>query len=89
MAANVRPNIIDTDFTVDKMINIFSSKGLSVHDLVVLSGTLSFLIFKKERSFFKTNLQFSIYYGSQERTLLELRIVTRSTAGLSLIQKAT
>ncbi|XP_010472498.1 PREDICTED: peroxidase 18 [Camelina sativa] len=38
MAANVRPNIIDTDFTVDKMINIFSSKGLSIQDLVVLSG---------------------------------------------------
>ncbi|CAN8284185.1 unnamed protein product [Cochlearia groenlandica] len=38
MAANVRPNIIDTDFTVDKMINIFSSKGLSLQDLVVLSG---------------------------------------------------
>ncbi|KAJ4890666.1 Peroxidase 18 [Raphanus sativus] len=37
-AENVRPNIIDTDFTVDKMINIFSSKGLSVQDLVVLSG---------------------------------------------------
>lgn len=37
-AENVRPNIIDTDFTVDKMISIFSSKGLSVQDLVVLSG---------------------------------------------------
>lgn len=48
MAENVRPNIIDTDFTVDKMINIFSSKGLSVQDLVVLSGTLCFLIFNKE-----------------------------------------
>ncbi|CAH2061168.1 unnamed protein product [Thlaspi arvense] len=38
VAENVRPNIIDTDFTVDKMINVFSSKGLSVQDLVVLSG---------------------------------------------------
>ncbi|CAA7032973.1 unnamed protein product [Microthlaspi erraticum] len=38
VAANVRPNIIDTDFTVDKMINVFTSKGLSVQDLVVLSG---------------------------------------------------
>lgn len=38
MAANVRPNIIDTDFTLDQMIDAFSSKGLSIQDLVVLSG---------------------------------------------------
>jgi len=38
MAANVRPNIIDTDFSLDQMIDAFSSKGLSIQDLVVLSG---------------------------------------------------
>ncbi|KAL1210407.1 Peroxidase 46 [Cardamine amara subsp. amara] len=38
MAANVRPNIIDTDFTLDQMIDSFTSKGLSIQDLVVLSG---------------------------------------------------
>ncbi|KMS99361.1 hypothetical protein BVRB_2g044860 [Beta vulgaris subsp. vulgaris] len=36
--SNVRPNIIDTSFTVDDMIKIFSSKGLSLADLVILSG---------------------------------------------------
>ncbi|XP_059643823.1 peroxidase 46 [Cornus florida] len=36
--SNVRPNIVDTSFTLDEMINIFSSKGLSVDDLVILSG---------------------------------------------------
>ncbi|KAL8153090.1 hypothetical protein V2J09_010850 [Rumex salicifolius] len=35
---NVRPNIVDTTFTLDQMITIFSSKGLSLQDLVVLSG---------------------------------------------------
>ncbi|EOA18081.1 hypothetical protein CARUB_v10006533mg [Capsella rubella] len=38
MAANVRPNIIDTDFSLGQMIDAFSSKGLSIQDLVVLSG---------------------------------------------------
>ncbi|CAK7354010.1 unnamed protein product [Dovyalis caffra] len=37
-AANVRPNIIDTSFTMNEMINIFTAKGLSLEDLVVLSG---------------------------------------------------
>ncbi|KAJ9167628.1 hypothetical protein P3X46_019245 [Hevea brasiliensis] len=37
-AANVRPNIVDTSFTMDEMIKIFSSKGLSLDDLVTLSG---------------------------------------------------
>ena len=36
--SNVRPNIIDTSFTMDNMIKIFSSKGLTVADLVILSG---------------------------------------------------
>ncbi|GAB2211571.1 hypothetical protein Drorol1_Dr00024890 [Drosera rotundifolia] len=36
--ANVRPNIIDTSFTMDQMNDLFSSKGLSLDDLVVLSG---------------------------------------------------
>ncbi|XP_031373853.1 peroxidase 18-like isoform X3 [Punica granatum] len=36
--SNVRPNIVDTGFTMDEMIRIFSSKGLSLEDLVVLSG---------------------------------------------------
>ncbi|GFQ05567.1 peroxidase 18 [Phtheirospermum japonicum] len=38
MATNVRPNIIDTSFTLDEMANIFSAKGLSIDDLVTLSG---------------------------------------------------
>ncbi|KAJ0030338.1 hypothetical protein Pint_12541 [Pistacia integerrima] len=37
-AANVRSNIVDTSFTMNEMIKAFSSKGLSLHDLVVLSG---------------------------------------------------
>ncbi|XP_065849869.1 peroxidase 46 [Euphorbia lathyris] len=37
-APNVRPNIIDTSFTMNEMIKIFSSKGLSLDDLVILSG---------------------------------------------------
>ncbi|KAE9609279.1 hypothetical protein Lal_00020372 [Lupinus albus] len=38
VASNVRPNIVDTSFTMDEMVNIFSNKGLSLLDLVVLSG---------------------------------------------------
>ncbi|KAJ1430170.1 Secretory peroxidase [Sesbania bispinosa] len=38
VASNVRPNIIDTSFTMDDMINRFSTKGLSLRDLVILSG---------------------------------------------------
>ncbi|XP_057957728.1 peroxidase 46 isoform X2 [Malania oleifera] len=37
-ALNVRPNMVDTSFTMDEMINLFSSKGLSLDDLVTLSG---------------------------------------------------
>ncbi|CAB4265906.1 unnamed protein product [Prunus armeniaca] len=37
-ASNVRPNIVDTSFTMDEMIKLFSSKGLSLDDLVTLSG---------------------------------------------------
>ncbi|KAK6237080.1 hypothetical protein SCA6_012417 [Theobroma cacao] len=37
-AANVRPNIVDTSFTMDEMTKLFSSKGLSLDDLVTLSG---------------------------------------------------
>lgn len=42
VASNVRPNILDTSFTMDEMINRFSSKGLSLFDLVILSGAYSF-----------------------------------------------
>ncbi|KAK7260990.1 hypothetical protein RIF29_27293 [Crotalaria pallida] len=38
VASNVRSNIIDTSFTMDEMINHFSTKGLSLVDLVILSG---------------------------------------------------
>ncbi|KAF5182451.1 Peroxidase [Thalictrum thalictroides] len=37
-ASNVRSNMVDTNFSLDEMIQHFSSKGLSVDDLVVLSG---------------------------------------------------
>ncbi|XP_057466667.1 peroxidase 18-like [Actinidia eriantha] len=37
-ASNVRTNIIDTNFSLDQMVKIFSSKGLSLDDLVILSG---------------------------------------------------
>lgn len=42
-ASNVRPNIVDTSFTMDEMIKLFSSKGLSLDDLVTLSGTILFI----------------------------------------------
>ncbi|KAL1337659.1 hypothetical protein AAHE18_10G154700 [Arachis hypogaea] len=38
LASNVRPNIVDTSFTMDEMVKLFTSKGLSVLDLVILSG---------------------------------------------------
>ncbi|KAI4316424.1 hypothetical protein L6164_024404 [Bauhinia variegata] len=38
LASNVRPNIVDTSFTMDAMIKLFSSKGLTLDDLVILSG---------------------------------------------------
>ncbi|XP_057459066.1 lariat debranching enzyme [Lotus japonicus] len=38
VASNVRPNIVDTSFTMDEMMKLFSNKGLSLLDLVVLSG---------------------------------------------------
>ncbi|XP_072973595.1 peroxidase 46-like [Typha angustifolia] len=37
-ASNVRPNMIDTSFSLDEMAKLFSSKGLSIDDLVILSG---------------------------------------------------
>ncbi|KAK9698180.1 hypothetical protein RND81_08G087200 [Saponaria officinalis] len=37
--SNVRPNIVDTSFTVDDMMKIFRSKGLSLEDIVILSGS--------------------------------------------------
>ncbi|MBA0604243.1 hypothetical protein Godav_016915 [Gossypium davidsonii] len=37
-AANVRSNIVDTSFTMIEMIRLFNSKGLSLNDLVTLSG---------------------------------------------------
>lgn len=46
VASNVRPNILDTSFTMDEMINRFSSKGLSLFDLVILSGAYSFKYFQ-------------------------------------------
>lgn len=41
VASNVRPNIVDTSFTMDEMVKLFSTKGLSLLDLVVLSGACS------------------------------------------------
>ncbi|OVA06922.1 Plant peroxidase [Macleaya cordata] len=38
LASNVRSNIVDTSFTMDQMLELFSSKGLSLDDLVALSG---------------------------------------------------
>lgn len=37
-ASNVRPNMVDTSFSLDEMARLFSSKGLSLDDLVILSG---------------------------------------------------
>lgn len=37
-AAAVRLNIVDTSFTLDEMARVFSAKGLSMEDLVTLSG---------------------------------------------------
>lgn len=39
LASNVRANIIDTGFSVDAMAASFASKGLSLNDLVTLSGS--------------------------------------------------
>jgi peroxidase len=39
LASNVRANIIDTGFSVDAMATSFARKGLSLNDLVTLSGT--------------------------------------------------
>ncbi|EEC71855.1 hypothetical protein OsI_04549 [Oryza sativa Indica Group] len=39
LASNVRANIIDTGFSVDAMARSFSAKGLTLDDLVTLSGT--------------------------------------------------
>ncbi|KAF8392972.1 hypothetical protein HHK36_021213 [Tetracentron sinense] len=36
--SNVRPNMVDTSFSLDEMMKLFSSKGLSLDDLVALSG---------------------------------------------------
>jgi peroxidase len=41
LASNVRRDIIDTGFSVDAMAASFASKGLSLDDLVTLSGTNS------------------------------------------------
>ncbi|XP_078443183.1 peroxidase superfamily protein isoform X2 [Wolffia australiana] len=38
LSSSVLPNIIDTTFTLDEMLDHFKSKGLSLDDLVVLSG---------------------------------------------------
>ncbi|KAL6652454.1 hypothetical protein ACP70R_011379 [Stipagrostis hirtigluma subsp. patula] len=38
LASNVRSNIIDTGFSVDAMARSFASKGLTLDDLVTLSG---------------------------------------------------
>ncbi|XP_044471386.1 peroxidase 46-like isoform X2 [Mangifera indica] len=40
-AASVRSNIVDTSFTMNEIIKVFSSKGLSLDDLVVLSAHCS------------------------------------------------
>jgi len=41
VASNVRPNIVDTSFSMDEMVQLFATKGLSLLDLVVLSGASS------------------------------------------------
>jgi hypothetical protein len=41
LASNVRANIIDTGFSVVAMAASFAKKGLSLVDLVTLSGTLT------------------------------------------------
>lgn len=41
VASNVRPNIVDTSFSMDEMVKLFASKGLSLLDLVILSGAYS------------------------------------------------
>ena len=39
LASHVRRNIIDTGFSVDAMAASFTAKGLTLDDLVTLSGT--------------------------------------------------
>ncbi|KAG0482167.1 hypothetical protein HPP92_010251 [Vanilla planifolia] len=38
LASNVRPNMVDTSFSLDEMAHLFSAKGLSMEDLIALSG---------------------------------------------------
>ncbi|KAK8949873.1 Peroxidase 18 [Platanthera guangdongensis] len=38
LESNVRPNMVDTSFSLDEMAKLFSSKGLTMDDLVALSG---------------------------------------------------
>ena len=52
---NVRPNMVDTSFTVDDMMKIFSSKGLSLEDLVILSGIHNWKILSSEDVSFMTS----------------------------------
>nr|XP_019703304.1 peroxidase 18 isoform X2 [Elaeis guineensis] len=40
-SSNVRPNMIDTSFSLGEMAQLFSSKGLSIDDLVILSAHCS------------------------------------------------
>jgi len=55
VASNVRPNIVDTSFSMDQMIQLFATKGLSLLDLVVLSGACS--MSKNSYNFTLTPLQ--------------------------------
>lgn len=50
--SNVRPNIVDTSFTVDDMIRIFGAKGLTLNDLVILSGNTTAKCFPRMKFHF-------------------------------------
>ncbi|KAK8925893.1 Peroxidase 18 [Platanthera zijinensis] len=47
LESNVRPNMVDTSFSLDEMSKLFSSKGLTMDDLVALSENYAMELIQK------------------------------------------
>lgn len=91
-ASNVRPNIVDTTFTMDEMVNLFSSKGLSLDDLVILSG--NFYLFLSDNSRTKLKSKVKLWdeikmnvFGLQELTQLDQLTAAHSGVDSKKIQR--
>lgn len=90
-AENVRANIVDTTFTMNEMIKAFSSKGLSMDDLVTLSGisqdtfvTILLLLDFRKTQHLKVFDKFPL---EQELTQLDQLIVMHSMIGFERTQR--